>query len=416
MDHTAVDVCSNIKSSFEVFESFSTIRKQVVNIMDKDPKKMEDQLWTNSSPIPIDKSCFNKMGNKDNKCYSKGEKKFFSCSMCKIIGRLVDLTKHEYGKPFRIEVGEHEGDELIVKHNDLIVEVNGKSGSKVTVGKNKISTYLIATDIFTNDVLINWYLQGKLYNLPTILPMYAAFICNKNSYSLSRNITYDSLNSVPSEKFTKEVVKQILQQVVATFDAIDLDESYEFRYNIIDYSSLGFEFIGVTFEHDGIEYAHKVNMYFKDFDRSQILTKKGLFYNAPAILRIPLGKPNIAYKKVDIRGESQSVFSIRSGFLTEYLNDTHESFLLPKAVDFYFVISLLLSHGQFYTSFMKDEDLAIFWNGMWTPEQLSVVNSRMNIVRDAERDNITTHNLINVFDKIDLKENIIELSKFILSL
>jgi hypothetical protein len=188
MEKHHINSCVNIRGTSKLFNYYDKIIDNVYDLMNNDPKKLEN-IWNVVDGIfHQDRRCQFMLG-------TNLPRESYSCFQCTNISRIADFKKNPLHKPFFLFHGDHSGEQVeIVKYNIRNTKIifNGCT---------------VKADKFTMEILINFYIQKYFTgrNLNHIVPIYTGFICNNNGYFLRQ---YH--NSINIKELTYDIFVQLL--------------------------------------------------------------------------------------------------------------------------------------------------------------------------------------------------------------
>jgi hypothetical protein len=208
-----------------MLSQFREDRETVLKLLEEN--KLVDILWKENSPISKDENCLFQMGKflaVSIEELLEGDipdpmVNFYICPQCKNMKRIMEFSSikktlpHE---PFMIECGNKAGQQLYydmihvpflsiiskdvsnyfnfsslkdLSYSRILAsdKLKDLSGSRILASdklKDLSDSRILASDKFTNNMLINWYLQENILNLPHILENYISFVCNDYGYNL----------------------------------------------------------------------------------------------------------------------------------------------------------------------------------------------------------------------------------------
>ena len=267
----------NIDNMLSRFESDRT---KIVSYLLHDHVKFVNLIWSDKSPLNIDRECLCNMGqrltdiNLDERIngkyvFNQTLSNFYVCSQCKNIGRIVkcspssSIPSSPINNPFYIECGNLAGKMLVLTQHhidNIFIKFDNYPLSNILFPQIRNDIDYMGCDYFTNQIIINWYLYQELqkYKLPHLSLIYTAFICRDNGYYLSEhsdigNISnlqqYSNLLSTNDESLVNlpinkelnytplkvHIVAEIIKQLFVTFQFLN---KYNFSYGSINSKSI----------------------------------------------------------------------------------------------------------------------------------------------------------------------------------
>ena len=445
-----LNICRNVDNMINRFEKD---RNYVVSLIDDDINKLINVLWTTESPVCIDNKCLFNMGKTHNtytleeriegtNIINEGVINFHTCPQCKNMKRLLDFSKTKIGEPFLIECGSSVGDKLVIvetKINKLyaIKESPPKSVQKLLNNPHIINlsrcsagclgglkdtciikdynniTYL-GLDPYTNNMLINWYLNKKLseVKMSNIINMHIGYVCSGSGYSMYE---YPDIGRVrhlqeypqflkddgrPSPTATadtkvplsKDVVKGIISQLFAVLSFL---RKYDFSHGDPSSRSVLFKNVPCSYIYDGVHVDSPITLKLCDLHHSGItVNNKIRLYNKSVIADEEILKKS--YKPiidtVTITPFSFSDDSDKNDITIYRLKDPNkypkESIMfmyikhlgLPiyqSSFDAYSFMISLMTDRSFYATVMSDEFTYLLWREMWLPEEFDIIQEKI---------------------------------------
>ena len=339
-----ISCCDQTRRVDDMFSRFETEKNLVLGILMATPDRLPFLLWSEASPLSIDRRCMWKMGLissdvpppprpktffdflwtspkiPDSKSLPRGLRRSFSCPQCRNMERLVDFRKYPVGTPFLIESGQEAGERLIITDmpaTHLSLKFEQESNSFPIAGTRSMPTFpyqTLQSDEFTNNILISFLLEYILredITMPSCCSLLTAFVCGDTGYLLSKAPTYASLEQLASiarylddeNVFREDVTRGILQQL---FAILNLLSGYDFIHgSASEPTSLSFKNEPCSYMIDGVHVTCPVTVQLSNFSRSSITIDTAM---APA-------------------GTTGKLRLIPSSFLPEL----HDNKVMPKA-------------------------------------------------------------------------------------
>lgn len=229
----------------DMLTRFAYDRQVILQALMNDPTAFAKKLWTQESPMSIDRSCRFQMGT----CPSGVCQAFFQCAPCRSLNRFLNLRRQLLlDVPFMLP-GRLVKSPLILTRalvpQALVKILPAENGSTGQTGET--SPKNLVADEFTHNALINFILESQL-PVPHISSLHTAFICGDYGYLL---YDYPTFGGIPELLASNEmidsraenppttsrlidtailkldVVHQILMQLGAMLKAL---EAYQFRH------------------------------------------------------------------------------------------------------------------------------------------------------------------------------------------
>lgn len=228
-------------------------------VLSYDLQQLANSLYTDYSPIPVDRECLCRMSNDNLTTRS------YRCTSCINIYRLCGFE--DMHKDFSIEYGKHEGITM-----QLIKQENVKHYAKLQIDNDLLTICnllshqnnkrkLFLSDNFTNNVLITWHLQ----DIPNIRKLYSAFVCSNDSYLLYKS--YKEIEIIFTPLLVKEILLQLI--IICSLSQCDMkgvklqitEDKYKMRFRGTDvkskYSLIVYDFSNATLYHTKATFANK---------------------------------------------------------------------------------------------------------------------------------------------------------------
>ena len=172
----------------EILLQYQQRKNNTLKLLQQNSDQLAQRLWKDSVLLQYDRECCTQLGlnNYQNIEYNLNSeysvaKHHYCCDNCKGLEIVVDLYQENIGKPFEIKCKPLSGHKLVIIHNiyprPLI---------------NNYSNNSLATDYFTNHILITWLIEQILNNSGfNSMTLYTAFICGRQTYLLKQWYDYD---------------------------------------------------------------------------------------------------------------------------------------------------------------------------------------------------------------------------------
>lgn len=446
-----------------MMQQFDLDRKRVVNLVDTNVDGLIDMLWSNSSPVCFDEKCLFNMG-RTFKEHSLEERingtastnanvaNYYVCPQCTNMKRILDISNTRMGKPFYIECGQSAGNQLVLTESDISKLYIIKESPPPAVKRAMTNPYIkdfvrcstgcnhssdlcqvkdydtmnyIGSDPYTNNLLINWYLEDKLaeLGLPSIIKMHIGFVCGTKGYSLYEYPDIGRLRHMqeypdylvhegkpsPTAKMddkvpiSKEVVKGIIMQLFATLHAL---RPYDFSHGGPSSRSILIKNASCSYLYDGVHVESPVTLKLCDLHHAGITVGNNRLYNKSVIadeelLQKPF-KPIIeamtitpfVFDRSPQPNQEISVYRLKDP--TKYLQEAllfmyikHLGLPIYQAsFDAYGFMISLMSDRSFYTTVLEDESMYTLWKNMWLVDEFDIIQQKMRILH-ASPDPIT---------------------------
>lgn len=290
------EYCEHTRNVDDMLSRFKFDREQIINLLITDYKNLIFILWSEQSPISVDRDCLCNMGqriyntNIEDRLNGKiipneTLSNFYMCSQCRNMSRIIKLSKSSINNPFYIECGNSAGKMLILTKihiDNLFIGITHfpslnlisiiKDNPLISICEPKIKSYnssisnnmvdYIGSDSYTNQILITWYLDYELskLGLPHICRMYTSFICGDDAYCLYENpdIGYicdfkkypNLLNEQPTSISLKsEIASEIIKQLFVTLHSLN---KYDFSHGAPSSKSIIFSYEPCSYSYNNI--------------------------------------------------------------------------------------------------------------------------------------------------------------------
>jgi len=450
-DINTIEYLETTRNVDNMLMQFQKDREYVVYLMENDMDLLISTLWSTSSPVCIDEKCLFNMGQ-TSKTYSLEDRingkavlndnvvNFYLCPQCKNMRRLVDSAKTAMGQPFYIEHGTSAGQQLIITETNLsklffikesppaavsralknphITKLEQCSSGCSGGGTCRILDYrsmdYVGSDAFTNNLLVNWFLNDKLTNLgiPNLLSMHIGFVCNSKGYALYEHPDIGRIRHLqeypefldhtgkpsPTAKadekvpLSKDTTKGVIMQLFAVLHAL---RQYDFSHGGPSSRSVLFKKEPCSYLYDGVHVEGPLTLKLCDLYHSGITVGEKRFYNKSVIadeelltkpFRPIIDTVTITPFSFDKSADCSPITVYR---LKDPVNHLQESILfmyikhlgLPlyqSSFDAYGYMISLMSDRSFYATVMSDESMYLLWRSMWLPEEFERIQESMH--------------------------------------
>lgn len=432
---------------------FKKDRNYVLDLTENNINRLIIDLWTPASPVCFDDKCLFNMG-RTQQIYTLEERiegknivnetvlNYYTCPQCKNIKRIVDFDQAEIGKPFVVECGDLVGEQLVITETPIeklfilnediprtVEKVmqsstfkklqhcsNSCTGDQVCQIK-EIKNY-IGCDSFTNNMLINFYLNKSLSQLgiKNVIELYTAYVCSGKGYllyeypnigrvrhlqehsELLENIGRPSPTAKADDKvpINKDVVKGIIMQLFSTLHAL---RKYDFSHGGPSSRSLLFKNMEYKNTYDGTIIECPITLKLCDLYHAGITIGNNRLYNKSVIadeeiLRKPF-KPVVDSVSITpfsfnkLESEKVTIYRLKDpqkhfqeAMLFMYIKHLGLPIYQASFDAYGFMISLMADRA-FYASVMNDESCYLLWRSMWLPEEFEKVQDRILKLHDS---------------------------------
>jgi len=397
---------------------------------------------------------------------NEGVINYYMCPQCKNMSRLIDFNKGGIDRPFYIEYGNMNGSQLIVKEynvTNLYSHLYTSTPNSVTKALNiytqdgcfnvetTIEEYYaykhLNSDPFTNNILINWYIQDKLVTgegLPHIVTMYNAFSCKNNGFSVYEHPDIGTMRHLQehqnflihqgkpsptakmtdSEPLSKDIVKGVVYSLFSTLKSL---QKYKFSHGCPSSQNILFKDSPCSYMYDGVHVECPITLQITDFQYSGITINNELRVyttnvianeilqasrNSSNIMDIIVTTPysNLNDKSNDLYQTNKTVF-YKLKDPNKHLSETIiykyiKSLGLPiylSSFDIYAWMIVLMTEKSFYDTLVKDRKLYKLWRNMWLPEEFSTVQAIILSLHETEDPTNSIDKIIKILAGLSLR-------------
>ena len=464
-----------------MLSQFKKDRDYIISNLDDNIDRLIIDLWTPSSPVCFDKKCLFNMAQtqeiytleeriEGKNIINDGVLNYYTCPQCKNMKRLIDFRKTKIGQPFYIECGDSAGEQLIITEasidklyilkesppatvkrvleNPYITSLkkcsSGCNNNNVCDIKSYESMDYIGLDSFSNNMLINWYLNNKLEELgiPNVITMHIAYVCTNKGYSLYEYPNIGRIRHLqeypellehtdrpsPTAKaddkvsISKDVTKGIIMQLFATLHALKV---FDFSHGGPSSRSLLLKNSICSYMYDGVHVESPVTIKLCDLHHAGITVGNNRLYNKSVIadeelLKIPF-KPIIETTIItpfsfDHNNENENITIYRlknpqknfqEAMLFMYIK--HLGFpIFQSSFDAYGFMVSLMADRAFYLTVMSDESMYLLWRGMWLPEEFENIQDKIQKLHDSPDPMTRVDKVLRVLAGFGLRCDMIE--------
>lgn len=450
-----LEYCESSRNVDNMLSQFEKDRNYIVNLLDNDINRLIVELWSSTSPVCLDNKCLFNMGRtlkaisledriEGNIVVNEGFVNYYKCPQCVNMSRLIDYNKTPIGQPFYLECGSSAGQQMVVTESDISKLFILKETPPAAVARALKNPYItklnqcsagcnnvvcnvqdysnksyIGSDPYTNNLLINWYLNNKLtqQGIPNIIKMIIGFVCNSKGYCMYEYPDIGRLRHLqeypeflehkdrpsPTAKaddkvpISKNVVKGIIMQL---FSVLHNLRQYDFSHGGPSSRSILFKKEPCSYLYDGVHVEGPVTLKLCELHHAGITINNNRLYNKSVIAEEELLKK--PFRPI-IDTVSITPFSFdktkRQNKLTVYRlkkpnNNPTEAILfmyikhlgLPiyqSSFDIYGFMISLMADRSFYTTVMNDDSMYLLWRGMWLPEEFEMVQDKIQKLHNS---------------------------------
>lgn len=312
------------KKQSEALKYFENIRKQILI-------NLSNATSIKDLGIPIDNNCLWNLGahfrNPLNTRINRelASNKQFKCKACKLIDLLIDV-KVKFP--------------IISKHFSLTEKIG------ISVYFKRTSDFLI-TDEYTNNILINYYLQYTT-RLP-IINIFTGFICHNNGYLLSNRL--DTLNF---DQIPKEYIQGILFQIIKILSVLN-DHDFVVGWKVEDLFRISKDYV----------------VYINN------LSTCGISVNSLKLRPKKLTKKQLIYKEYNYRIllKERKLYSVDD--YEDLLKDQLTDFNYRNSTNLYVILNYLLSFENIRT-FVYESNILAKFKQLWLPSEFKKLKFNKN--------------------------------------
>lgn len=503
------DYSENTRSIGSMLEQFGKDRHMITTLMKENPSLLVSTLWQTNSPISRDDECLFHMGKSlqmnideilnKSPTISDSMINFYVCPQCKNMKRLIDFTTITKDEPFILECGEKAGTSLcyeernitslyLIKEaqphsvkrayaNPFIADLARCSSATCAIPSQEagsqfllkyLDTEYLGSDPFTNNMLINYYLNEELSSIkiPHILHTDISFVCNNSGYNINEYIDIQNIQNFqefpqflensdkpsPTSKaddklpLSKSVVQSIIVQLFACLHAL---RKYDFSHGNVNTENLKFKKEPVSYIHDGVHVSGPVTLKMVDFEKSgcSVIKKNGKFlrlYSKSVVADEELKKriyepiietvnldgdkldnldnldgdklDNLEGNKLDNLERDKKVTAyklknpckcLKESILFMYMKHLGLP-VYSASFDAYSFMVVLMADRSFYSTVISDSHLNKFWKNMWIKiKDFDVINERIKEFHEQTK-NISLNDVLKTLSELYLRCDMID--------
>jgi len=474
------DYSENTRSIDSMLEQFGRDRKKITSMLKENPNLLVQNLWQTNSPISRDDECLFHMGkslqsniddilNKPSTvCDSMVN--FYICPQCKNMRRLIDFTTTSRDEGFILECGEKAGNMLyyeeknitslyLVKElqpysvkrayaNPFIAELARCSSATCAIpsqeaGSNLLLKYLeteyLGSDLFTNNMLINYYLNEEIFS-KHIIQTYISFVCNNNGYNINEYLEIPTVQNFqefpeflessgkpsPTSKaddklpLSKNVVQSIIVQLFACLHSL---RKYDFSHGKPNTENLRFKKEPISYIYDGVHVNGPVTLKLADFSVSgcSVIKKDGKqlrLYSKSVVgdeeLKKRIYEPIIETVNLENVDGKVTIYKlknpckcVKASILFMYIKHLGLP-VYSASFDAYSFMIVLMSERAFYSTVTSDSQLSKFWRNMWVNnEDFEKINERIREFHEKSK-NISLEEVLKTLSELSLRCDMID--------
>jgi len=482
LNSTNISYCESTRNIDNMLEQFKKDRNYVVSNLEHNINRLIIDLWTPSSPVCFDEKCLFNMGRtqqiytleeriEGKNIINEGVLNYYACPQCKNMKRLIDFKQTGIGQPFYIECGESAGEQLVITEAKIDKLFIIKESPPLTVERVLANPHIanlkkcsagcntdvcdiksyesmdyIGLDPFSNNMLINWYINSKLTELgiPNIITMHIAYVCSGKGYSLyeypnigrirhlQEHPEFLEHNGRPSPTakaddkvpISKDVVKGMIMQLFAALHAL---KTFDFSHGGPSSRSLLLKNTVCSYMYDGVHVECPITIKLCDLYHAGVTVGNNRLYNKSVIADEELLKkqfkpiidsititPFSFDRKRDDISETITIYRLKDPrkYFQEALLFMYIKHLgLPiyqSSFDAYGFIVSLMADRAFYATVMSDESMYLLWRGMWLPEEFETIQDRILKLHDSPDPVTRVDKVLRILAGLGLRCDMIE--------
>ncbi len=480
------DYADSTRAVDSMLARFDVDRKIVTNLLKTSPNTLVQTLWKTNSPISKDENCLFQMGknlamsiddllnNAPTICDTMAN--FYICPQCKNMRRLIEFSgskRTNEQEPFILECGEKAGTSLCYEEKRIssltlkiesppysvkraytspyIAELAQCSSATCPIpskeaGSNLLMKYMetdyLGSDTFTNNMLINFYLNEELtkQKMPHILHTNISFVCDDKGYNINEYLDIGKIGNFqefpefletdgkpsPTAKaddklpISASVSKSIIMQLFASLNAL---RKYDFSHGNPSTETIRFSKEVVSYIYDGVHVAGPVTLKLSDFSTSGCtVTRENenflRLYSKSVVADEELKKrvyePIIETLNLDNSESKVTVYKlknpckcVKSSILFMYMKHLGLP-VYAASFDAYSFMTILMCERSFYAGVMMDLDLARFWRSMWlNDDEFNVIDERVKEFHEKSED-VSSKNILKLLSDLSLRCDMID--------
>jgi len=418
------DYTEETRNVDDMLNRFASDRKNLVSLLSTQSKTQKIDVW---EYLSLDRECLFSMGkrcrlplnalcecNDANSCMTN----FHICPMCKNMKRIIDFSKIHPKEPFLIECGENVGSFLI--YTETPIRLHSSSEESKTLNN----------DSFTNCLLIHYFLQEEVGDIPTIPIVHVGFVCGDKGYTLAENtpLTFKNIQVYPEfleaaepngklsptskvdarRPFSGELGESILMQLLA---ALKFLSKYNFSYGTPSYSSIKFKKEPVSYVVLGVHISGPISLKICNFENSSIDVgndSKKSHLNLRLLNKSSLGELEA---KRSPKVKEEKTYKIKNpdrdpkdAVITSYRKSMGEP---NNSFDLYKFMIVLMSDRTFYISIVSNPKTLALWKDMWLPSEYEAITERLKDYHETNKE-ITTKDTLRILSDLTLSKDMLD--------
>lgn len=423
----------------DVLVEWSRVRSRITNMLIDTPVSLVRKLWEDPRLVGVARYC-----DRNNS--------LLKCNPCTLVAHLVKLD--EYGRGI-VEQGALTDTYLmaqwkhdmvnfisIVEHQDEYIEMVMKKLKDVTCEEfSSHETLHIASDRFTNDVLISWMLEDimRMSHLQHYLKLYNFYICAGTGMTIRDDCTYYNIKALHDAKgLDTDMVRGIIGQLLVVYSVL---APYQFVHGSATVKSLKFEDEVHSLAYQGKKVKCPVTVKLCHFQDSGLTIARsgqeedllnGKVVGANDRLRlyphnhviadsitletlnghekiIEGGMPVIPELAVHIHGDVGEVrrftYENAANFLRFY---RHSGVPIYRDFDLICFFCSLMSYQPFHDVVMGDEKLKQMWTGLWREDDFVFISKHIQNLHDQRLALVKTLDVAKMLVDIEIRCDVLE--------
>jgi hypothetical protein len=194
------------------------MRDEFLKELKENTEKIVSTLWTDESLLPKDNLCRFQLGVKSDQLRdSMITRQNFTCSMCKTLSKLLAGNKHVVGTTIMLECGHKAGCTLNIEtYPDENFKLSRDDEVERIIRNNIDGMYddaiVYELDNFSN-ILLNTLIMESVWS-DNVRSAYMGFICSNTGYIINDSLKYSSIDQLPKELITEELVDGLIGQLL----------------------------------------------------------------------------------------------------------------------------------------------------------------------------------------------------------
>lgn len=461
---TDINYCETTRNVDNMLSQFRKDRNYIIYLVDNNMNQLIVDLWSPKSPVCFDSKCLFNMGKSEKEnslddridghvIINEGVVNYYICPQCRNMKRILDFNRTKIGEPFSLECGDSAGTELILTETNIAKLFMIKESPPAAVARALKNPYItnlnkcsagchipldedtcelkpcpvknyekmdyIGSDPYTNNMLINWYLNNKLEELgiPNVIKMHIAFVCSGKGYSLYEYPDIGRIRHLqerpeflehrdrpsPTAKaddkvpISKETARGIVMQLFGVLHAL---RKYDFSHGGPSSRTVLFKNEPCSYLYDGVHVEGPLTLKLYDLYHSGITVGNQRLYNKSVIADEELLKKPFRpiIDTISITPFNFDRSNIEKEVTIYRLKDPNKHFqeallfmyikhlglpIYQSSFDAYGFMISLMAERSFYVTVMSDESMYMLWRGMWLPEEFEAIQDKIQKLHNS---------------------------------